>query len=135
MNNIFSTRIKALRQREKSTQADIAKIVGVLRTTYGEYERGKIMPPMDKIKLLAAHYDVTVDYLIGTSNDPKEADERRMDVSESMQQILEYLQNEQSKLTFDGKLLDESSRELLISSIESSLKLGKMIAARKDDGK
>lgn len=130
--SIFSKRIKALRLDNEKTQQNVADALGVLRSTYGEYERGKIMPPMDKINALAAFYGVTVDYLIGNSNDQNQAvSSREMDVSDSMKQIIEYLQNEQSKLTFDGEILDEESRELLISSIESSLKLGKMISKRK----
>jgi transcriptional regulator with XRE-family HTH domain len=130
--SIFAKRIKALRLDNGKTQQDVAGTIGVLRSTYGEYERGKIMPPMDKINALAALYGVTVDYLIGNSNDPNQAvSSREMDVSDSMKQIIEYLQNEQSKLTFDGEILDDESRELLISSIESSLKLGKMISKRK----
>lgn len=130
--SIFSKRIKTLRLDNEKTQQNVADAIGVLRSTYGEYERGKIMPPMDKINALAAFYGVTVDYLIGNSNDQNQAvSSREMDVSDSMKQIIEYLQNEQSKLTFDGEILDEESRELLISSIESSLKLGKMISKRK----
>lgn len=88
---------------------------------------------MDKINALADYYGVSVDYLIGNTNDPTERAANKMDVSESMKQIIEYLQNEQSNLTFDGELLDEDSRELLISSIESSLKLGRMISKRREN--
>lgn len=135
MNTIFTTRIKSLRIEAGKTQAEIAERLGVLRTTYGEYERGKIMPPMDKIKVLAELYNVSVDYLIGNTNEPKENTHNKMDVSQSMKEIIEYLQNEQSKLTFDGELLDDDSREMLIDSLESSLKLGKMLSKRKDEGK
>jgi transcriptional regulator with XRE-family HTH domain len=135
MNTIFTTRIKSLRIEAGRTQAEIAERLGVLRTTYGEYERGKIMPPMDKIKVLAELYNVSVDYLIGNTNEPKENTYNKMDVSQSMKEIIEYLQNEQSKLTFDGELLDDDSREMLIDSLESSLKLGKMLSKRKDEGK
>lgn len=135
MNSIFTTRIKLLRVESGKTQAEVAERLGVLRTTYGEYERGKILPPMDKIKVLADLYNVSVDYLIGNTNEPKENTYNKMDVSQSMKEIVAYLQNEQSKLTFDGELLDDDSRELLINSLESSLKLGKMLSRRKDEAK
>lgn len=135
MNTIFTVRIKSLRKEEGKTQDDISKLLKVRRTTYGEYERGRIMPPMDKIRVLADYYNVTVDYLIGNTNEPHQGTPNEMDVSGSVKQILEYLQNEQSKLTFDGELLDEDSRELLISSLENSLKLGRMISKRKDGNK
>ena len=132
MDSIFSKRIKALRKDRNKTQVDISKILGIIRTTYGEYERGRIIPPMDKINTLADYYTVTVDYLIGNTNDPTGSQENKLDISDSVKQILEYLQNEHSKLTFDGELLGDDSRELLISSLEGSLKLGKMMSKRKE---
>lgn len=135
MNSIFTMRIKSLRVESGRTQAEVSDRLGVLRTTYGEYERGKIMPPMDKIKALADLYRVSVDYLIGNTNEPRENTHNKMDVSQRMKEIVEYLQNEQSNLTFDGELLDDDSRELLINSLESSLKLGKMLSKRKDEAK
>ena len=62
MNSIFTVRIKELRLSRGKTQAEIAESLGILRTTYGEYERGKIIPPMDKINMLAEMYNVSVDY-------------------------------------------------------------------------
>ena len=131
MNSIFSKRIKALRQERNKTQADIAAVLKIIRTTYGEYERGRIMPPMDKINALADYYGVTLDYLIGNTNNVTESTENKLDVSNSVKEIIEYLQNEQSTLTFDGDLLDEDSRELLISSLENSLKMAKIMKGRK----
>ena len=48
-------KLKECRKQAGYTQLDMARIIGVARTTYAEYEQGKIQPPIDKIqKILKA---------------------------------------------------------------------------------
>ena len=133
--NMFSVRLKAMRKDRKETQDDIAKLLGVRRTTVGEYERGNIRPPMDKMKILADHFEVSVDYLMGNTNF-QTAEERNEespnDVSKAMKKILEDLQKNQHAMMFDGEVLDDESRELLISSLEQSLRMGTIMQKRND---
>ena len=133
MNSIFTTRVKELRQDAGKTQAEIAELLGVLRTTYGEYERGKILPPMDKIKVLADLYHVSVDYLIGNTNNPRENERESMDVGERLKEIAASLQNRETPITFNGSPVDNDFRDLLIGSIESSLQLGKTLLRQRED--
>lgn len=133
--NMFSVRLKAMRKERKETQEDIARLLKVQRTTVGEYERGNIRPPMDKMKVLADHFEVSVDYLMGNTNF-QTAEERNEespnDVSKAMKKILEDLQKNQHAIMFDGEVLDDESRELLISSLEQSLRMGKIMQKRND---
>ncbi len=133
--NMFSVRLKAMRKERKETQEDIARLLKVQRTTVGEYERGNIRPPMDKMKVLADHFEVSVDYLMGNTNF-QTAEERNEespnDVSKAMKKILEDLQKNQRAMMFDGEVLDDESRELLISSLEQSLRMGKIMQKRND---
>ena len=69
----FNLRLKMLRKGKKKTQQNLADLLKVRRSTYGEYERGKILPPMDKMKVLADYFGVTVDYLI-IGNEKEEAE-------------------------------------------------------------
>ena len=43
-------KLKECRKQAGYTQLDMAKIIGVARTTYAEYEQGKIQPPIDKVQ-------------------------------------------------------------------------------------
>ena len=134
--NMFSVRLKAMRKEKKETQDDIAKLLGVGRTTVGEYERGNIRPPMNKMKVLADHFEVSVDYLMGNTNfqTPEERNEEAAnDVSKAMKKILEDLQKNKHAMTFDGEILDDESRELLISSLEQTLRMGKLMQKRKTE--
>lgn len=131
---MFATRLKILRKEKSKTQADMAEWLGVRRSTYGEYERGIITPPMDKIKILADYLGVSGDYLMGYTNF-KTHEERQekdaMDVSKNLEIILEYLEDNQSALTFDGEMLEKDSREILISNIQNGLKMANIINRNK----
>ena len=43
-------KLKECRKQAGYTQLDMAMIIGVARTTYAEYEQGKIQPPIDKVQ-------------------------------------------------------------------------------------
>ena len=56
-----------LKERRKSkglTQYDASKIIGVARTTYADYENGKIQPPIDKIRKISEWLDLPLEKLM-----------------------------------------------------------------------
>ena len=57
--------LRELRTKKGVYQKDVAKYLGVDRTTYVKYERGDSEPSIDIIKKLANYFDVTVDFLVG----------------------------------------------------------------------
>ena len=118
-----------LRKKEQKNQEDLAALLNVTRATISAYETNKIMPPYDKIKMLADYFNVSVEYLTGVSS---EEDSSPVDVSETLRLLLNQL-HEDSDLTIDGITLDEHSKELLVNSIENSLKLGKLLAQNKKE--
>jgi len=125
----FYKRLKMLRKKEQKNQEDLAALLNVTRATISAYETNKIMPPYDKIKMLADYFNVSVEYLTGVSS---EEDSSPVDVSETLRLLLNQL-HEDSDLTIDGITLDEHSKELLVNSIENSLKLGKLLAQNKKE--
>ena len=62
-------RLKMLREQRGQSQADIAKLLGIGRTTYLKYENGENKPTR-KLKELSALFNVTSDYIMGLSDDP-----------------------------------------------------------------
>lgn len=62
-------RLKMLREQRGQSQADIAKLIGVGRTTYLKYESGENKPTR-KLKELSALFNVTSDYIMCLSDDP-----------------------------------------------------------------
>ena len=121
----FSIRLKALRKQKNKTQQHIADLLKIRRSTYGEYERGKIIPPMDKIKTLADYFGVSTDFLINNGN----AETRQIDACDNIQQLLTELRKNQN-IMFDGEKLDKESRQLLIKSLENSLEMAKILKGK-----
>lgn len=65
-------RLKELRNNKNVTQNDVANFLGITRPAYTAYESGK-REPDDKTKIkLADYFDVTVDYLLGRTNNRHE---------------------------------------------------------------
>ncbi len=67
---MLGKRLKELREHRKLTQADVAKALGIDRTTYGKYETGDSSPHYEKLIQLADFFGVSVDYLIGKTDIP-----------------------------------------------------------------
>ncbi len=61
-------RIRDLREDSDLTQAEVAKIIHMHKTTYVRYESGEREVPLNIAILLARHYGVSLDYLAGISN-------------------------------------------------------------------
>ena len=56
--------LKERRKIKGLTQYDASKIVGVARTTYADYENGKIQPPIDKIRKICDWLDLPLEKLM-----------------------------------------------------------------------
>ena len=68
----FAERLKELRSTKNVTQKQMAALLGMkTERTYRAYELGAIDPPTSKTRFLADYFDVSTDYLLGRSNDPK----------------------------------------------------------------
>lgn len=67
--------LKALRQSLNMTQKEFAASLGIGYTTYNGYETGVRDPKSDFWVAVAQKYDVTIDYLMGYSDDPRGIDD------------------------------------------------------------
>ena len=67
----YKERIRALREDHDLSQTDIARLLNVGQKTYSDYELGKTRIPLDSMIILAKYYNVSMDYLCGTSDDKK----------------------------------------------------------------
>lgn len=63
-------RIRDLRLARGETQQALASALGMDRTTIAKYESGASEPSVAILLRLAAHYGVTVDYLVGATDSP-----------------------------------------------------------------
>ena len=66
----FSDRIIQLQKERKLLQKDIASSVGLSLRAYQYYEKGQKEPTLSVLLRLADYFDVSLDYLVGRSDDP-----------------------------------------------------------------
>ena len=69
MNNpSLGEKLLRLRKEMKMTQDDVAKILGMSRTSFSKYENGNSAPPLQVLRKIAAIYNVGLEYLIFDEN-------------------------------------------------------------------
>lgn len=63
--------LKSLREDNDIKQRQIAEILNVSQNTYSQYETGVIPLTAETLIKLADYYNVSVDYLLDRTNNPK----------------------------------------------------------------
>jgi putative transcriptional regulator len=71
----FAERLKTLRKQVKLTQTQIAEKLDISQQAYASWERGAKKPTQENLVKIAQILNVTVDYLVGNSEEqPDEFD-------------------------------------------------------------
>ena len=115
----FSKRLKELRLNNGLTQKELAKAIEVGRTTISEYESGKIVPKQEGLLKLANHFNVSVDYLTGVSNERATRKQNASDLDALLNTIHHILLDEyDTPVTYEGEVLSETQKLLIDQHIE-----------------
>ena len=64
-------RIRSLREDKDLTQQQLADHLFVTQRTYSRYENGEHSVPVDILIELAKFHEVSVDYILGLTSNPK----------------------------------------------------------------
>lgn len=100
-------RLKQLRIDSGMTQHDVARLLGVERTTYVKYEKGNSDPPTATLVRLADQFGVSVDYLIGH------------DASSSVQVVpVPELSKDDRELLYKFHAIDDMARARILNALE-----------------
>ena len=67
----FSERIIEIKKNKNLLQKDIAAAIGVTVRNYQRYEKGQAQPTLPVLIALADYFNVSLDYLVGRSDDPE----------------------------------------------------------------
>ncbi|MFP3512984.1 helix-turn-helix transcriptional regulator [Peribacillus sp. SIMBA_075] len=134
-------KIKTLCDEKKVTFAEVERKIGI---SNGQIRRwDNVSPKSETLNKVADYFDVSTDYLLDRT-DKKRFDDltenEEKDIQKELQELINGLNNKGAYAGFDGQTLDElddEDRELLIASLENSLRLAKRIikqksASRKD---
>lgn len=67
----YTDRLKSLREDNDITQTQIAQVLKINQITYSQYERGVRGLPIDQLINLCIFYNVSADYILGFTDEPK----------------------------------------------------------------
>ncbi|MCI1904616.1 MAG: helix-turn-helix transcriptional regulator [Enterococcaceae bacterium] len=127
------SRIKDLAQEKKMTIAELERTVGISNGQIRKWDDRT--PGIDKIQKVADYFDVSTDYLLGRTEkrryyDLTKKDER--DITKELEAMITDLKSSgafaYSKETAE---VDEQTHELLIASLENSLRIAKIEAKKR----
>jgi transcriptional regulator with XRE-family HTH domain len=68
---LFTIRLKELREHQGFDIFEFARICDIDPVDYAKYEIGKTMPDISRVAAFADQFDVSLDYMIGRSDDPE----------------------------------------------------------------
>ena len=61
----FKDRLKELRKENNLSQLEIANMLNMSKMAISHWEKGHSEPCIEQLKLLAAYFNVSIDYLVG----------------------------------------------------------------------
>ena len=140
---MFGDNLKKLRKERGISQKKLADDLFMSQQAIAKWELDKASPNPEMVKKIAEYFGVTTDHLlgreetkkatdnVGDSYSPKLSEKDELDISKKLNAMLEELSGQGGALMFDGEPLDDESRELLISSLENSIRMAKLIAKQK----
>ena len=70
-NDLFSQRLREIRKRSGVPQSSIATYLSITVSAYSIFETGKGKPSYTRLIALADYFGVSLDYLVGRSDDPR----------------------------------------------------------------
>lgn len=68
---MHTDRLRTLREAHSLTQEELAIYLGISEPQVWRYEKGENQPRADILVKLSGYFNVSVDYLLGISDDPR----------------------------------------------------------------
>ncbi len=76
-DSTIGSRLRTLRKTKAVSQVEAADEIGIARPTLAGYERDHDPPGRENAVKIAAYYEVSVDFILGRTDDPKMAPGRK----------------------------------------------------------
>ena len=67
----YFERLKQIREDHDLTQTDVAQLLKTTRQQVSKWETGTQMMGVDKYIILARHYNISLDWLLGLTDNPR----------------------------------------------------------------
>jgi transcriptional regulator with XRE-family HTH domain len=117
--NAIGVRIISLRESYKLTQEALASSLGISRASLSHYEKLRREPDFKTIQRIADFFNVSVDYLLGRTSNPK------MVLDETVKDFVDNLElsdrniMEKFSLIIDGRELSEEETKSFIAFVRA----------------
>lgn len=131
-------KIRYLCAKRKINLATLEREIGLANSTIRRWDER--VPSVDRVSKVADYFHVSVDYLLGKTDDPTPADEKRpyyalnekdeRDIAKKLDEMMEELTSGHS-ISFLGEPIDEEDLELLRISLENTIRISKELAKKK----
>lgn len=95
----FGNRLKELRKSKGITQAELAEIVNLSRPSIAAFEGDARLPEINTLESMAEFFGVTVDYLLGRTQDKSYEETVLTGVMEGLQRAIKESGDETKKIT------------------------------------
>lgn len=119
--------IKKLREDKEISQRKLADMLGVSPSTIGMYEQGRRSPDNEMLLKLAKIFDVSIDYLLGTTNiktSKTHLKHESKDVTDILLRAKEQL-IKQEGLMFNGEPATPEAIQSILDAMEMGMALAK----------
>lgn len=108
---ITSDRLRDLREKKGLSQGEVAKLLGISRPAYVQYEMGKTRP-IRKINELCALFNVSADYILGNDNNTSNTQ-----TENKPKDLIKLLEKEE--YTLNGEIVTQEDRDKIKRVIEA----------------
>ena len=86
-------RIKELREEKNLLQKDLAKALNSNQRTISNWENGLAQPNIESLILLADFFEVSIDFLVGRSDDFGQVTVKNPDLTDEESELLQIFRN------------------------------------------
>lgn len=107
--------IRKLRKHNNMTQETLGNILGLGKSTISQYENDINTPDIKILQKISDIFDVSVDYILGNTEERKTADEI---LNQEKEVELEAL-FDRFNIQLEGKNLTENDKQIIISVLRS----------------
>ncbi|GLI06371.1 MULTISPECIES: helix-turn-helix domain-containing protein [Paenibacillus] len=115
----IGNRIAALREKQGLTQEELSLKLDISRASLSHYEKNRREPDYDTLVKIANHFKVSIDYLLGRTQDPE------MVLDQQVRQFVDSLELSDERilqhftLTIDGKQLTPEEAKRFIAFVRA----------------
>lgn len=110
---MFALRLKELREKKGLSQKAFSMKLGVSQSTVGMWESKKREPNFETAKKIADFFNVSVDYILGRTNDAN-----YVDPDDELNEYLEYLRTRP-----ELKMLFSLTKDATKADVEKAVKI------------